>query len=147
MSAARMTNHRDLEELTRIHVNRVYQNMQLHQLTGAIQSFHMKQTPHKRKIGDKLHIQKNKVCKPKTQRKVQTRHVTSASISADSKLTRSVNLIKLWLQNTASTNQADMQTYKTANNDVQSCSMKEHMSRLHIRAPSWHTSVAAQRTI
>ena len=50
MSAARTRNHRDLEELTRIHVNRVYQNMQPHQLTGATQSFHMKQiAPHKRR--------------------------------------------------------------------------------------------------
>ena len=56
MSAAMMTNHRDLEEIARRRTNRVHQNMQPHQMTGAIQSFHMKPSaPHKQKIGDKLH--------------------------------------------------------------------------------------------
>lgn len=63
MSEARMANHRDLEELTRIHINTVHQDMQPHQLTEAVQSFHMKQTaPHTQKVRDM-----------KTRGKVQTR--------------------------------------------------------------------------
>lgn len=96
-----MANHRDIQQLTRIHLENISQDMQPCLGIQATQYFYNNQAAQRaRSLNHSLHRTKNKACNPKTTRTVQTKCTAKTTRPLDNKQRGTVGP-KTWLQNAA----------------------------------------------
>ena len=106
-----MANHRDLQQLTRLHAATVHQDIRPCLERTAVQHFYNTHPePRARQLNNHLHKTKNKVCKPRTTRSVRAKHTTRTTRPLHTKQKGSAGPMQTWLQNAASKGTKDMQS-------------------------------------